>query len=266
MIVLRERIAALTPRERAFLAAGAAALVAFLIYFLVPGEETGTEVVLADTPSAATPAPAPAPLPLPPTPIVSAGPPPAPMADPSAVAGIMLKGVTGGGPSGGAAIVALPGGTQRVVRIGREIVPGVMLREVGLRHAIASSGGGDIRFELNKAGAVTLASAAAPPLATAAAPPASSGRETLQYRLGLEPVKSGGRISGYSVRPGADLPHLQQAGLQPGDVIVGVNGSAFDEERLAELSWTIANSGSVEIDYLRGGKRMKARIAPQQRQ
>jgi general secretion pathway protein C len=264
-VILRERYDALAPRERIFLAVGAAAVLLFLLYFLLSGEEEEPAVELTASAPATAPmsAPPPAPLPVIVTPPPSA---PGPMAGaPAELGNIVLRGVMGGGPYGGAAIFDTPGGTQRVVRIGRDIAPGLVLREVGLRHAIASSGSGDVRMELGKAGGVAIASSipASPtpaPVAAPAASPQTNQQETLQYRLGLQPVKSGGRISGYAIKPGAKIPHLGRAGLQPGDVIVSVNGSQFDEERLTELSWQIANSGSTEIEFLRGGKRIKGQI------
>lgn len=266
--MLRDRLAALSPRERLFLAAGAAAVLVFLLYLLLPdGEEPAVE--LAAAPPAAT-APA-APQPVLPQPVITP-PPAAPPVDPAAASGIVLRGVMGGGPRGGAAIFDAPGGAQRVVRVGREIVPGMVLSGIGVSYAIASSGSGEVRFDLNKPGGVAVA--VAPASSAVTAPPAvapvpatqSTQRETMQYRIGLQPVKSGGRVSGYAIKPGAQLPHLAGAGLQPGDVIVSVNGSAFDEERMMELSWAIANSESTEFEFIRNGKRMKAALGGARRQ
>jgi general secretion pathway protein C len=119
-----------------------------------------------------------------------------------------------------------------------------------------------MRLEFNKA-AVSAGGGATP----AAAGPqggeeARRQRETLEFRTGLAPRKENGRITGFAVRPGARLGVLQRAGLQPGDVIVAVNGQAFEsEEKVLELSGELAGSYEAEIDYLRGGKPMKASIA-----
>jgi type II secretory pathway component PulC len=100
------------------------------------------------------------------------------------------------------------------------------------------------------------------PAVSAPAVTDNSARETLQYQLGLDPVRTGGRVTGYALKPGARVPHLGRAGVQPGDVIVGVNGSQLDAERLMELSWQINNSESTEIEFIRNGKRMKGTIRP----
>ena len=74
--------------------------------------------------------------------------------------------------------------------------------------------------------------------------------------VGLAPAAER-RVTGFSVRPGADLPVLARAGIQPGDVILSVNGSILNEEQLLELAWTIANSNRTEFEVERGGRRLR---------
>ena len=260
-MLVADRFAALSARERKLLFVGGVALLLFLAYLLLrPGSETGP-VELAATPPPPVMAPGPPSVPLP---LIIAPPPaPAPAASAS-TAGIVLQGVSGGGPGGGAALFQYPAGGQRLVRIGREILPGMILKSVGPSYALASSGGGDLRLELGKPGAVQVAAAA--PVATAS-PAAATGPvadkvETTELRLGLQPVESGGRVRGYRFREGASLRRLQQAGLRPGDVITGVNGSVLDEERLMELSWSMSNSERTEFDVIRNGKPIKLASQP----
>lgn len=257
---LRQRLDALSPRERVFLAVGALAVLAFLIYFLLPGDEDVESAPIEMLPVAAAPAPPPPMMPV--TPTISAAPSP-PVQAAGGVEGLVLRGVMGGGPAGGAAIIAFPDGRQRVVRIGREFLPGMVLREVGLTFAIASGGGGDIRLDLNRPGGIAVPAASAGSAPAMAAAPASSAasqqRETMEYRMGLAPRKVGGRTTGFAIRPGANLPALQRAGLRPGDVLVAVNGQAFEsEEKVMELAQEIAGSYTAEFEFERGGKRMKA--------
>lgn len=243
---------ALSRRERILLAGGGAAVIAFIAYMMLrPGAEAPAEedILVLSPPSAVAP-----PLPAPP-----------PVAQPVASAsvdGLMLQGVMGGGPGGGAAIIAFPDGSHRLVRVGREFLPGVTLSEVGLRHVVLATAGGAMRLEFNKA-AVSAGGAATPAAAgSEGGEEARRQRETLEFRTGLAPRKENGRIIGFAVRPGARLGLLQRAGLQPGDVIVAVNGQAFEsEEKVLELSGELAGSYEAEIDYLRGGKPMKASIA-----
>jgi general secretion pathway protein C len=256
-MMLRQRLAALTPRERAFLGVGAAAFLAFLLYLMLRGGEEGP-VELTAQPS--PPAPVAAPLSYTPPP----PPPPVQPVQPTGSAtGLTLIGIFGGGPGGGAAVIGMEGGVQRTVPIGRELQPGLTLKAVGIDHVILGSASGDQKLELGKSGTTPVASG---PVATPVAPAASAvpaqseairKTETNAYRIGLEPVKANGAIAGHRIRAGAKLPHLERAGLMPGDVILGVNGSVLNEEQLMELSWTIANSASTEFEVMRGGRKIK---------
>jgi general secretion pathway protein C len=177
--------------------------------------------------------------------------------------GLTLIGIFGGGPGGGAAVIGMEGGVQRTVPIGRELQPGLTLKAVGIDHVILGSASGDQKLELGKSGTTPVASGtvATPVAPAASAVPAQSEAirktETNAYRIGLEPVKANGAIAGHRIRAGAKLPHLERAGLMPGDVILGVNGSVLNEEQLMELSWTIANSASTEFEVMRGGRKIK---------
>ncbi len=195
-----------------------------------------------------------------PAPYVAAAPPPVAAPPPSAsalAAGLTLKGVFAT-----AAVMALPAGGERIVPIGREVLPGLTLKKVGVAHALLHADGGDVMLELGKVGPQAVT---APPPALAPAEAGETARqreETLAYRFALEPV--GGRGGGYRVKPGQPLPHLARAGLRPGDVILGVNGSGLDEERLMELSWQIANSSHVDFEVSRAGKKMKLSLQREQ--
>ncbi len=256
---LQQRLAALTPRERLFLGVGAAALLVFLLYLLLRGgEEEPVELTAAPPPPAAHVAP---PTSFPPPP------PPPPLSQPvqsaASPAGLMLIGVFGGGPGRGAAVIAMADGVQRTIPVGREFQPGLTLKGVGIDHVILGSASGDQKLELGKSGTTSVVSA---PVAVTAPPAPAAGpsrgeatrrRETNAFQIGLEPVKANGTITGHRIRAGAKLPHLDRAGLVPGDVILGVNGSLLNEEQLMELSWTIANSDRTEFEVLRGGRKVK---------
>ncbi|MGS1017105.1 type II secretion system protein N [Allosphingosinicella humi] len=249
-LTLPPSLKALSRRERILLAGGAAAVVAFLAYMTLRGGAAPAEdIVVASPPPTIAPS-----LPAPPPTV-------APPVASASVDGLMLQGVMGGGPGGGAAIIAFPDGSHRLVRVGREFLPGVTLKEVALRHVILATAGGAMRLEFNKA-AVSAGGEATPAAGPQGGEEARRQRETLEFRTGLAPRKENGRITGFAVRPGARLGLLQRAGLQPGDVIVAVNGQAFEsEEKVLELSSELAGSYTAEIDYLRGGKPMKASIA-----
>ncbi len=201
----------------------------------------------------AAPGETPSPVPVAPPPPPVAAPPqqpaPPPVSPAASPEGLRLHGVTGAG-----AIIAMPSGNQRLVMLGRDVLPGLKLEQVRVDHALLRSGAGAFRLDFT---GVTAADAPAAPVPAAAAPEAAQREETLRYRLGLEPRRTGERIASHVVRPGANLPVLARAGLRPGDVILRVNGSQLDEERLEELAWTIANSERVEFEIERGGRPMR---------
>lgn len=244
------RLAALDPRERRFLIVGAAAMLAFLVYLFLPA---GSPAPVSEEPRDGAPPPAPAfhqPSP--------EAAPPAPPAPAASLSGLVLRGVLGGGPRGGTAIIGLSDGSQRSVPVGRQVLPGVTLKEVALRHVILATSLGESRLEFDKA-----AREIAPTAVAAAVSEANPDRrrETLEFRTGLMPLKEDGRVKGFAIRPGAQLAIFQRAGLKPGDVIVSINGQAFrSEEKVLELSAELAGARTIEIAFVRDGRRMTGKI------
>lgn len=190
---------------------------------------------------------------------------PVPIAAPAAAAsapapdlsGLRLHGLTATG-----AIIASTGG-QRLVRLGREVIPGVTLKEVRQHHALLSTSSG--LFELGLLGVAQAVAPAAVSIVDSTPAPggASEARRTevLQYRLGLAPRRAEGRITGFAVRNGAAMPLLQRAGLKSGDVLIGVNGQTFDsEEKVMELANEIAGSYTAQFEFERNGRRMTASL------
>lgn len=194
-----------------------------------------------------TPAPAPAPAAL------EAVPAPAPIA--ASALGLILYGVSGGGSTELAAIIGSGSGGQRLVRVGKDFQPGLRLTEVGPDYAVLVTGGRPARLELRRFGAPAAASA-----------PGRSdservrGIESAVLRNILKPVVSNGRVGGYALKSGETLPQLQKAGLRAGDVILSVNGSQFDEERMSELAWEMRNASKTEFVFLRDGKKIRASL------
>ena len=197
---------------------------------LVPPEERGS------APAAAVPEPAAAPAP----------------AATSTAEGLRLHGVTASG-----AIIGYPGGAQRLVLIGRDVRPGLRLQEVRQHHVLLASSAGII--ELGFSGPAQPAAPAQPAEAAASAARDDPRREErLQYRFGLEARRSDGRITGFAIRSGVELPVLHRAGLRPGDVLDSVNGQSFDsQEKVEELPGEIAGSYTAEFEFERAGRRLR---------
>lgn len=233
----------LSERDKRALQWGGAAIAILLLYLLLRGGGSGppAEPVQPDVPAT---------MPAGPPPVVAVAAPVAvvPAAD---VSQLRLFGLLSHG-----AVIGMADGTQRFIPIGREIVPGVTLRGVEVHHAILATGSGQVRLGFD--GVAQQQAAAAPPAAAPAASAEAAQRgDTLRYTLGLAPRTVGRRISGYTIRPGASLPALDRAGLQPGDLILRVNGSELGEEQMQNLAWQIANSDHMEFEIERGGRPMR---------
>lgn len=240
---LRARWARLSPRERFLI--GACVVTVVLVLFLLwmrgggegSAEDTGVE--LAAAPPVAAP-------------IVAATPvtPQPPIADVSA---LVLHGILAR-----SAIIGSADGVQRTIPIGREFMPGVTLKSTGFDHVVLATPGGDMRLALKQFGGPAPVAAAAP----MPGPTASRGGDAvLGYRLGLEPRRVGGRISGFTLQPGASVPSLTRAGLRPGDVLIAVNGQEIaSEEDVMEMPAEIAGSYDAQFTFERDGRRQTVKL------
>ena len=154
----------LTGRDKRALIVGAVIVTALLALLLWPrqGPESNVELVPADQRQAGTPADAPSVTFEPPTNAIQPGA-AVTAAPPGAVPdGRRLTGVTATG-----AIFAYADGSQRLVRRGREVAPGLTLEAVRLREVILSSGAG--RFRLSFSGG-TMPVVPAPAMSNGSAP------------------------------------------------------------------------------------------------
>jgi membrane-associated protease RseP (regulator of RpoE activity) len=262
----------LEARDKRALILGSILVVALLAYLLWPRGSDGSsvELVAADQRQGVAAAPAP----VQPPPMIAPAPPVAP---PAAVPeGLSLTGVAGSG-----AIFSFADGSQRFIGRGRDVVPGVTLQAVRLRDVILASGAVNYRLPLGG-----VAVAIQPPVQPPAQPvPSAAGgpstqlvvpgaarnamggpliTEAQQQAMGqqlvgaLEPRQASGRVTGWTIRPGAGALPLAQAGLQPGDVLIAVNGEAvMDQEQVTGLGRQIANGTRVEFEFERGGQRMR---------
>lgn len=168
--------------------------------------------------------------------------------------GLVLYGISGSNGAAAAIIGSRLGG-QRVVAVGHDYRPGLRLAEVGVDHAVLSTGTQGIRLELSRYGS----GGAAKP--TAALPAEQEQKiEAAVLRNILKPVRTNDRIGGYALKSGESLPRLVRSGLRPGDVIVSVNGSQLDEERMSELAWQMGNATKTEFVFVRNGKRMRTTL------
>lgn len=224
--------------RRVVLGGIAALLLAVLLYQLLAGP---TAAPAPEAPPIAQPPPPP------PSPAATQAPPPSQAATPE---GLRLHGLTGAG-----AIIGMPDGRQRLVRLGADVLPGLRLDQVRVDHALLKSAAGEFRLDFTGVAAAQPANGTAPAATTTIE--AAVRDDTLRYRLGLEPRRVNGQVMSHVLRPGQNLPVLQRAGLRPGDVILSVNGNLLNEEQVMELAWNIAQSERVVFEIERDGRRMQ---------
>ena len=177
-----------------------------------------------------------------------------------------LYGVRSDGSGGGSAIIGLADGRQVSVGVGEEVEPGLVLRGVGADHVTLARGSSLSRLIFTDIpvgappppppppGPQTVTPTPAP-AATAAPAGAAVDPARLMSQAGLRPRMRGARLDGFTVSASGDAAVLRAAGLQPGDVILAVNGQSLDSlERIAALRTQLANTSGAELRIERDGQ------------
>lgn len=157
---------------------------------------------------------------------------------------------------GGSAIIAGEDGVQNSFAVGEEVAPGVLLDAVAFDHVILSRGG--VKESLYIDQSVPAETVGPPPASGTATTPASNGAalnaETIQKSIGFAPRNEGGRVTGLVLQPRDDGTMLQNAGFQPGDIIVAVNGRAVSSA--ADLAAQLRPGARLSIEVERGGSKV----------
>ncbi|MBW8367080.1 MAG: type II secretion system protein C [Arenimonas sp.] len=182
-------------------------------------------------------------------------------ASPADTGGLALFGVRlGADPKRSTAILGNAGGTQASYAVGDTVAPGVTLASVASGYVMLSRGGSQLRLSLPNAPAAQAAAAPLPlpanlPAPTATGAPAAVDAAQLLAQTGLRPRLRGGQADGYTVIPRGDGAMFRRAGLEPGDVLLTVNGQALTPERIAEIDQMLRSTPSVVVTLERGGER-----------
>lgn len=183
--------------------------------------------------------------------------------DPAAGGGLLLFGVRTDGRGGGSAILGSAGGAQNLYGLGEDVGGGQVLSRIFPDHVILARGGAHTRvdFAPSQAPAAPVepvgALAGGPPRATGA-----GGLDPAQFlaAAALTPATKDGQLVGYRVMARGRGEALAKAGLQDGDVILSVDGSALNPERLSELPDLLSQAGDVEVRFERNGQSMTTRL------
>jgi general secretion pathway protein C len=175
---------------------------------------------------------------------------------------LQLYGIRSGGASA-SAILGPPDGAQTLYVIGEQGPGGITLVEVAQDHVVIRQGASRSRigFPAPGGGGWTAPQAAASaPTATETSSDLTGAQ--LMAALALTPRLRDGRPAGYTVTPrGAEgAAALARAGLQPGDVLLTLDGSELNRERMSELPQILAAATHVDLTYERGGQTLTTRL------
>ncbi|MGP1353440.1 MAG: type II secretion system protein N [Parasphingopyxis sp.] len=240
-----DRDAETSPRRLAILIAGGVVALLLLLWLFRddPPVSADTERDPAAAPPVATPAPAPVETASPVAPAVS-------------VAALRLHGVMGTGEDG-SAIVSDGAGPQRLVRVGRDVLPGVPLLAVAADHILIRENGREVRLAFSEDGDGAVTASAAPRSGNGSGLRGSEAerREAREYQAAVTSFRVDGRHAGYRFREGRMPEIFQQAGIRSDDVIVRVGGLRLeDDDAVAGIPERIRERGRVEIEILRDGR------------
>jgi general secretion pathway protein C len=157
----------------------------------------------------------------------------------------------------GAAIIGTPDGVQTSFAVGDTIQPGVTLTAVSFDSVTISRDGIPEKLFIDQ-------SAGAPPVtpnAVGGDSVAAAGSGTqLAADVTVTPRLNGGTLTGYVLTPKGSGASFAAAGLQPGDVLVSVDGATVTSLKDAAGLTQQLDTGGINIGVERGGKLVTLRI------
>jgi general secretion pathway protein C len=195
---------------------------------------------------------------------------------PATAANLTLTGTLAGRePEHGWAIIGASGQSARVYATGASLPGGAKLFAVYPDRVILDRSGARESLLLPRlaggAGGVSPRVAALPSAAAANnGSLADSVRQLLVQNpsaggelLRPQPVFAGGSLRGYRVYPGRNRAQFAQLGLQPGDLVLAVNGAALDDpNRGLEILRGIGQGSAVTLTIDRGGQQQQLTVDP----
>jgi general secretion pathway protein C len=178
--------------------------------------------------------------------------------------------VNTGDPGTSFAIIADSSKTEKHYRVDDAIPGGAILKEIHSDRVILQRAG---RFETlrlpvesattsspEKSGA-TKSSNRFQPRSTALSGQIKQYRDKIMKNpleawkmVEVQPVREGGKLTGYRVNPKRDQQLFRQAGLQQGDVVTQVNGIALDDPaKIGQVISQLSNARRLELQIKRKG-------------
>lgn len=179
-------------------------------------------------------------------------------------------------PERGWAIIGASGQAARVYAAGATLPGGAKLYAVYPDRVILDRNGARESLLLPRlsggavAGRPMPRTAGMPPAGAPNASIADSVRQMLVQNpaagaelLRPQPVFAGGSLRGYRVYPGRNRAQFASLGLQPGDLVLAVNGAALDDpNRGLEILRGVGQGSAVTLTVERGGQQQQITVDP----
>lgn len=197
---------------------------------------------------------------------------------PATTANLTLAGTLAGAvPEQGWAIIGASGQSARVYATGASLPGGAKLHAVYPDRVILDRNGSRESLMLPRLAGGGAASAGPgqraarlPPVAATDGSLADSVRQLLVQNpsagaelLRPQPVFAGGSLRGYRVYPGRNRAQFSGLGLQPGDLVLAVNGAALDDpNRGLEILRGVGQGTAVTLTVERGGQQQQITVDP----
>lgn len=193
---------------------------------------------------------------------------------PATSANLTLAGTLAGlQPEQGWAIIGASGQSARVYATGAALPGGSKLFAVYPDRVILDRGGARESLllpRLSGAGGAPMAASNLPSPVSQNASLADNVRQLLVQNpstggdlLRPQPVFAGGTLKGYRVYPGRNRAQFVSLGLQPGDLVMSVNGAPLDDpNRGLEILRGIGQGSAVTLTIDRGGQQQQISVDP----
>ncbi len=193
---------------------------------------------------------------------------------PATSANLTLAGTLAGRePEHGWAIIGASGQAARVYATGASLPGGAKLAAVYPDRVILDRGGvreSLLLPRLSGGGGTVMPTAGIPGAAAPNASLADSVRQLLVQNpsagndlLRPQPVFAGGSLRGYRVYPGRNRAKFAGFGLQPGDLVMAVNGAPLDDpNRGLEILRSIGQGSAVTLTIDRNGQAQQLTVDP----
>ncbi len=156
------------------------------------------------------------------------------------------------------------GGVSETYFLGDTVASGIRLQEVRPNEVLLSRGAETLRLPLSEAGLAVSGTAS---LSGSPAAPGAGGigddlltlpRETLSQLVNMEPVMNAdGGMEGYRLSPRSRRAWFDSLGLNSGDLLVAVNGVAFDPDNLAQARREMSGGNDMMLTILRDGEQLE---------